>query len=88
MEFVKIFFVCEEDVMQTDNIITYGFFVQEALREYRNFFDSKQREPINGKNISKDEPIIMMDSTVAIGSPVNNNVEKVYCKIRHKGRGN
>ena len=30
----------------------------------------------------------MMDSTVTIESPVNNTVEKVYCKSPHKGKDN
>ena len=30
----------------------------------------------------------MMASTVEIESPVNKTVEKVYCKIRHKGKDN
>ena len=34
MELVKKICVCDEDVTQTDNIITYGFLVQEALQEY------------------------------------------------------
>ena len=29
-----------------------------------------------------------MDFNVEIESPVNNNMEKVYCKIRHKGNDN
>ena len=32
MEFVKKPLLCDEDVMQTDDIITYGFLVQESLR--------------------------------------------------------
>ena len=32
MEFVKKRFVCDEDVIQTDDIITYGFLSQEDLR--------------------------------------------------------
>ena len=53
MEFVNKPFVCDEDVMQTDDIINYGFLAQEALREYRDIFDSKWWEPTDSKNISK-----------------------------------
>ena len=61
----RIFF-CENDVMQTGDIITYGFHVQEALREYRKIVDSKRWEPTDSKNISKCEPLLLMASTVAI----------------------
>ena len=79
-----MFFVCDEEVMQTDNIITYGFLVQEALREYSKIVDSKQWEHTDSKETSKDEPLLMMDSNVAIESPVNKTTEKVYCKNRKK----
>ena len=74
--------------MQTDDIITYDFLVQEYLREYSNIFDSKRWEPTDIKNISKDESLLLMYSTVEIEFPVNKTVEKVYCKIRHKGENN
>ena len=32
MEFVKKPFFCDKDVMETDDIITYGFLVQKYLR--------------------------------------------------------
>ena len=32
MEFVKKPLLCDEDVMQTDDVITYGFLVQEYLQ--------------------------------------------------------
>ena len=40
--------------MQTDDIITCGFLVQEASGEYSNIVDSKLWEPNDSKNISKD----------------------------------
>ena len=36
--------------------------------------------------ISKNESLLLMDSTVEIESPVNRTLEKVYCKSRHKGK--
>ena len=88
MEFVKKPCVCDKDIMQTDNIITCGFLVQEACQEYHNSVDSKKWEPTDNKKISKDETILLMDFTVAIEYPVKKTVEKVYCKIRHKGKYN
>ena len=46
-------FVCDKDVMQTDDIITYGFLVQEYLQEYSNIVDSKRWETTDIKKISK-----------------------------------
>ena len=86
MEFVKKFFVCDEDVMQTDDIITYGFRVQESLQEYNNMFDSKRLEPNDSKKISKDKPLLMMAYTVAIESPFKNTVEKFIVKSATMGK--
>ena len=80
--------MCDEDVMQTDNIITYGLLVQKYFQEYSNIFDSKRWEPTYSKNTSKDKPLLKMDPKVAIGSPVNKTVEKFYCKNRHKVKYN
>ena len=44
MEFVKKPLLCDKDVIQTDDIITYGFLDQESLREYRNIVNSKQTD--------------------------------------------
>ena len=85
---LDFFFVGDEYVMQTDNIITYDFLVKEALQEYGNIAESKWWEPTDGKNTSKDEPILMMTSNTAIKSPVNKTVEKFYCKNCHKGEYN
>ena len=82
--FLKKPLLCDEDVMQTDDIITYGFLAQEYLREYSNNVNSKQWEPTDIKKISKDESLPLTDSTKAIEYPVNKTVEKVYCKICHK----
>ena len=41
MEFVKKNLLCDEDVMQTDDIITYGLLAQKYLREYSNIVNSK-----------------------------------------------
>ena len=88
MDFVKKYLLCEEDVMKTDDIITYGLLFQEYLRGYSSIVNSKRWEPTDIKNISKYEYLILAASTVAIKSPVNKTVEKVYCKIRHKGKDN
>ena len=56
MDFIKELCVSDEDVMQPDDIITYGYLVKEDIREYRNIFDSKLQEPTDNNNISKDEP--------------------------------
>ena len=42
MEFVKKPLLCDEDVMQTDDIIIYGFLAQKSLREYSNIVNSNQ----------------------------------------------
>ena len=88
MEFVKKPLLCDEEIMQTDDIITYGFLAQEYLWEYSNIVKSNRWEPTDIKNISKDESLLLTDSTKAIKSPVNKTVEKVYCKIRHKEKDN
>ena len=66
--------MCDEDVIQTYDIITYGFLVQEALREYRNIVDSKRWEPTDSKNFSKDKPLLLMVYIVEIESPINKTV--------------
>ena len=66
MEFVKKPLLCDEDVMQTDNIITYGFLAQESLQEYSNILNSKQWEPTDIEKISKDESLLLTDSTMEI----------------------
>ena len=88
MEFVKKPLLCYENIMKTDDIITYGFLFQEYLREYSNVVNSKRWEPTEIKKSSKDEYLLLTDSTVTIESPFNKIVKKVYCKIRHKGKGN
>ena len=42
MKFVKKPLMCDNDVMQTDDIITYGLLTQESLREYSNIVNSKK----------------------------------------------
>ena len=42
MEFVKKPLLCDENVMQTNDIITYGLLTQESLQEYINIVNSKQ----------------------------------------------
>ena len=68
----------DEDVMQTNNIITYGFLVREAPQEYSNIVDSNRWEPTDSKKTSKYEPLLIMDSNVEIESSVNKTVDKVY----------
>ena len=58
--------LCDEDVMQTDDIITYGFLVQEYLREYSKVINSKRWELTDIKKSSKDESLLLTDSTVVI----------------------
>ena len=53
IEFVKKSLLCDKDVMQTDDIITYGLLTQEYLQEYSNIVNSKQvdfksRRSVNG----------------------------------------
>ena len=74
MEFVKKPLLCDKDVMKTDDIITYGFLVQESLLEYSSIFNPNRWEPTDIKNISKDTYLLLTDSTVAIEYPVNNTV--------------
>ena len=59
IDFVKKLLLCDEDVMKTDNIITYGFLVQEYLREYSSIVNSKRWEPTDIKNIHKDESLLL-----------------------------
>ena len=42
MEFVKKPFLSDEDVMQINDIINYGFLVQEDWQEYSNIVESKR----------------------------------------------
>ena len=84
----QIFFVCDKDVMKTDNIINYDFLVQDNLQEYSNIVDSKRWETTDSNNTYKDEPLLMMDYNVVIESPVNKTVDKVYCKNFHKVKCN
>ena len=42
MDFIKKLFVCDKDVMQLDDLITYVSLVQEIMREYRTAVDSNQ----------------------------------------------
>ena len=51
MEFIKKLCVCDKNFMRPDGIITFGFLVQESMREYRNIFDSNKLEPTDGKKI-------------------------------------
>ena len=88
MEFVNKPLFCDEDVIKTDDIITYGFLFQESLREYSNIVNSKRWEPTDIKKISKDESLLLTASTMAIESPVNKTADKFYCKICHKGKDN
>ena len=88
MEFVKKPLLRNKDVIQTDDIITYGLLAQESLREYSNIVNSKRWEPTDIKKIYKDESLLLTDSTKEIESPVNKTVEKFYFKIRHKGKDN
>ena len=88
MEFVKKPLLCDEDVTQTDNTITYGLLVQESLREYSNIVNSKRWETTDIKKISKDESLLLTGSTAEIESPVNKTVATVYCKIGHKRKDN
>ena len=42
MEFDQKPLLCDKDVMDTDDMITYGLLAQESLQEYSNFVNSKQ----------------------------------------------
>ena len=86
MKFINKLCVCDKDVMRPDDIITYDYLVREAMVEYHNIVDSNEWEPIDNKKISKDEPLLMMASTVTIESPVNQTIDKVSNKSYHKGK--
>ena len=73
MEFLKKHLLCDEDVMKTDDIITYGFLAQEYLQEYINIVNSKRWEPTDIKKISKDESLHLTASTMTIEYPVKKN---------------
>ena len=87
-EFIDKLCVCDKDVMQPDEIITYGELVKEAMREYHNLFDSNWWEPTNSKKQSKDETLLLKFYTVALEYPVNKKAEKVNFKSYHNGNGN
>ena len=74
--------------MQTDDSTKYCSFVQEAMREYCNIFDSEKWEPTDSKKNPKDEPLLMKASTVAIEASLNKSVEKFYFINRHDGKDN
>ena len=63
-EFSKKLFVCDEYVIRPDDIITYGYHVQEAMRKYCSLFDSNEWETTYGKNNSKYEPLLLKASNV------------------------
>ena len=42
MEFIQKICVCYEYFMQPDDIIKYGYLVQESMREYLKIVDSKK----------------------------------------------
>ena len=88
MEFVNKLLFCDEYVIQTDDIITYGLLVQESFQEYSIIINPKRWEPTDIKNIYTYESLLLVASTVAIKSPVNKTAEKVYYKIRHIGKDN
>ena len=44
---------------------------------YRNIIDSNKWEPTDSKKNSKDDPLLLKASTVAIEYPINNIVENV-----------
>ena len=88
VEFIKKLCVCDKDVIQPDDIITQGSFVQEAMRGYRNIVDSEWWEPIDSNKNYKYEPLLLKASTVSIEAPINNIVEKARFKISYNGKYN
>ena len=51
-------------------------------------FDSKLWEPTDSKNISKDEPLLLMSYTVEVESMFNKTVQKSDCKSFQEGKDN
>ena len=86
MEFLKKLLLCDKEVTQTDDIITYGFLVQGILQEYSSIVNSKRWEPTDIKKIFKDKSLLLTASTVAIESPLNKTVKKGYCKLAATGK--
>ena len=80
------YFVCDEEVMQHDTIITYGYLVQEAMYKYRNIVDSKRWESTDNNKKSQDEPLILKASTVEIGYPFKNTTNQVGLKSSIVGK--
>ena len=66
MEFVKKSLLCDEEIIQTDDIITYDFLVQEYFRECSKIVNSKWWEPTDMKNIYKDYYLLLTASTLEI----------------------
>ena len=88
IDFIKKVRVCDEDVIQPDDISNYGSPVQEAIREQRNIFESKRWEPTDNKKNYKYEYLLLMNFTVEIEDTVNKTAHNFYFKIHHKGRDN
>ena len=88
MQFINKLCVCDKYVMWTDDISNCGSMVQEPIREHRKIIDSKRWEPTDSKKNSKDEPLLLKASAVAIEDPVNNTVEKFYFKSQHNWKDN
>ena len=66
MDFIKKLHVCDMGVISQEELITYEFLVQEAMREYRDFVNSKQRELTIILKKSQDQPSLPKSYTVVI----------------------
>ena len=55
MEFIEKLPVCDKDVIQSADIITYVYFVQEAMGKYHIIVESKQWGLTDTKYVFQDE---------------------------------
>ena len=74
--------------MKLDEIITYGFLVQEYMCGYLIIIESRRWETIYGKKNTQNEPLLMKASTVAIEDPVNKTEAKVDYKLPQNSKKN
>ena len=59
--FIRNIHVCDLDVMQFEELITYESLVKEAMREYHNLANYKWWEPASGKEKYQYEPSILKE---------------------------
>ena len=75
------------DVIQPEELITYGPLVKEAMREYRDLLDSKQREHAAIEEKYQVKPSIPKTYPMEIENPFNKDLNKVDFRSHNGGNG-